>query len=271
MSRLTLVGTGYRVAGQVTPETRVTMETADVLFYLVTDPATGAWLRTLNPRATSLQDCYREGEDGAVAARRMAERMVAPLREGGPEGRPDGSSVCAAFSGHPAVLVHAARLAAEQARAEGFAVSMLPAISCEDCLFAELGVDPAVPGRVLFDATDFLLRPRDFDTTAALVLLQVGAVGLRDYRSGREPNRDGMRVLAETLRRWYPAEHPVVLYEAGTLPPFDPKVVRVPLAELGEAPASVVSTLYVPPLPLPPIDEERAARLRATLPPVAAS
>lgn len=263
MSRLTLVGTGYRVAGQVTPETRVTMETADVLFYLVTDPATGAWLRGLNPRASSLQDCYREGEDGAVAARRMAERIVAPLREG--------RSVCAAFSGHPAVLVHAARLAAEQARGEGFAVSMLPAISCEDCLFAELGVDPAVPGRVLFDATDFLLRPRDFDTTAALVLLQVGAVGLRDYRSGREPNRDGLRVLAEALRRWYPADHPVVLYEAGTLPPFDPTIVRVTLAELGDAPASVVSTLYVPPLPLPPIDEERAARLRATLPPAAAS
>ena len=257
MSKLTLVGTGYRVGGQVTTETRVTMETADVLIYLVTDPATSAWLRSLNARASSLHDSYREGEDGAVAARRMAERMVAPLREG--------HTVCAAFSGHPAVLVHAARLAAEQARAEGFAVTMLPAISCEDCLIAELGVDPAVPGRVLFDATDFLLRPRDFDATAALVLLQAGAVGLRDFRSGREPNRDGLRLLAEALRRWYPAEHPVVLYEAGTLPPFEPTITRLPLAGLGEAPASVVSTLYVTPLPLAPIDAERQRRLRATL------
>ena len=258
MSSLTLVGTGYRVAGQVTPETHAVMASADVLLYLVTDPATGGWLRSLNPGASSLHDSYREGEDGAVAARRMAERIVAPLREG--------RTVCAAFSGHPAVLVHPARLAAEQARAEGFAVSMLPAISCEDCLFAELGIDPAVPGRVLFDATDFLLRPRDFDATAALVLLQAGAVGLRDYRGGREPNREGLRVLAETLRRWYPAEHQVVLYEAGTLPPFEPTIVRVSLADLGEAPASVVSTLYVAPLPLGPIDEERAARLRATVP-----
>ena len=258
MSRLTLVGTGYRVAGQVTPETRAVMASADVLLYLVTDPATGGWLRSLNPAATSLHDCYREGEDGAVAARRMAERMVAPLREG--------RTVSAAFSGHPAVLVHPARLAAERARAEGFAVSMLPAISCEDCLFAELGIDPAVPGRVLFDATDFLVRPRAFDTTAALVLLQAGAVGLRDYRGGREPNREGLRVLAAALRRWYPPAHPVVLYEAGTLPPFEPTIVRVSLSELGEAPASVVSTLYVAPLPLGPVDEARAARLRATVP-----
>jgi uncharacterized protein YabN with tetrapyrrole methylase and pyrophosphatase domain len=258
MSRLTLVGTGYRVAGQVTPETRGTIEAADRLFFLVTDPATSAWLRELNPRAESLHGSYREGEDGAAAARRMAERIVEPLRHG--------LTVCAAFSGHPAVLVHAARMAAELARAEGFAVAMLPAVSCEDCLFADLGVDPAVPGRLLFDATDFLLRPRDVDSTAALVLLQAGAVGLRDFRSGRAPNRQGLRLLAEALRRRYPADHPVVLYEAGTLPPFDPSIVRVPLGELGEAPASVVTTLYVPPLPMPPIDEERARRLRATLP-----
>ncbi len=258
MSRLTLVGTGYRVSGQVTPETRGTIEAAARVFYLVTDPATSAWLRELNPRAESLHDSYREGEDGAVAARHMAERIVEPLRSG--------LTVCAAFSGHPAVLVHAARMAAEQARAEGFAVAMLPAVSCEDCLFADLGVDPAVPGRVLFDATDFLIRPRDFDSTAALILLQVGAVGLRNFRSGREPNRAGLRLLAEALLRRYPAEHPVVLYEAGTLPPFEPSIVRVTLAELGEAPASVVTTLYVAPLPMPPIDEERARRLRATVP-----
>ncbi len=257
MSALTLVGTGYRVAGQVTAETRAVLVAAERLVYLVTDPATSAWLRGLNPAATSLHDCYREGEDGAVAARRMVERIVAPLRQG--------LSVCAAFYGHPMVLVHPARLAAEQARAEGFAVQTLPAISCEDCLFADLGVDPAVPGRVLFDATDFLLRPRDFDATAALVLLQAGAVGLRAFHGGRKPHREGLRLLAGALARWYPPAHPVVLYEAGLLPPFEPVITRMPLAALGEAPASVVSTLYVAPLAPPPIDPERAARLRSSL------
>lgn len=258
MSVLTLVGTGYRVAGQVTPEARSALASADRLLYLVTDPATSAWLRGLNASARSLHDCYVEGEDGTIAAGRMAERILEPLRHG--------LSVCAAFSGHPGVLVHASRLAAERARAEGFTVQMLPAVSCEDCLFADLGVDPASPGRVLFDATEFLVRPRTFDPTAALVLLQAGAVGWRRFRQGREPHREGLRVLATALRRWYPPEHPVVLYEAGTLPPFEPTIHRISLDQLGEAPASVVSTLYVAPLPPPAIDAERLQRLRDTLP-----
>ncbi|HEV8630146.1 MAG TPA: SAM-dependent methyltransferase [Thermoanaerobaculia bacterium] len=266
LSPLTLVGTGYRVAGQVTPETWLTMERADCLFYLVTDPATSGWLRSLNPRARSLHDCYREGEDGTLAAGRMVARMLAPLRAAATAAGGEGTepAVCAAFYGHPAVLVHPARLAAEQARAEGFAVHMLPAISCEDCLFADLGVDPAVPGRVLCDATDFLLRPRRFDTSAALVLLQAGAVGVRRFHSGREPSRAGLRLLAEALGQQYPADHPVVLYEIDPLPPFDPRILRLPLAELAEAPASVVTTLYVTPLPPPAPDVERRLRLQAS-------
>jgi hypothetical protein len=237
----------------VTPETRVLLERAERLFYLVTDPATSAWLRALNPQAQSLHDCYREGEDGRLAAARMAERIVTPLRHD--------LMVCAAFYGHPGILVHPARLARQQARAEGFAVHMLPAISSEDCLFADLGVDPAVPGRLLFDATDFLVRPRAFDTSAALILLQAGAVGLRQFRLGREPNRAGLQTLAAVLHRHYPADHPVVLYETGQLPPFSPTIHRLALHELGEAPASAVSTLYVTPLPPPDVDVLLLARL----------
>ena len=76
-------------------------------------------------------------------------------------------------------------------------------------------------------------------------------------------------MLAEALRRWYPAEHPVVLYAAGTLPPFEPTIVRA-AARGPRRSASVVSTPYVSPLPPGPIDEGRAARLRATVPGAAA-
>jgi hypothetical protein len=253
---LSVVGVGYRVAGQVTPETRVLIERAERFYYLVTDPASSAWLRSLNPAAESLHDCYREGEDGALATVRMAERVVAPLRQG--------LRVCAAFYGHPGVLVHAARLAIERARTAGFSAHMLPAISCEDCLFAELGIDPAVTGRVLFDATDFLIRPRRFDTSAALILMQAGAVGVRHFHGRRGPHREGLRLLAAALRQHYPPDHPVVLYEANPLPPFAPTIVRLPLDELAEAPASVATTLYVTPLPALSVDAQRLARLRAT-------
>jgi hypothetical protein len=231
------------------------MRRADHLFFLVTDAATGAWLRGLHPGAESLHDSYVEGEDGRHAAARMVERILAPLREG--------RTVCAAFYGHPGVLVHVSRLALARARGEGFPARMLPAVSIEDCLFADLGLDPAVPGRALFDATDFLLRPRQVDPAAALVLLQAGAVGLQRFHGRRDPDRRGLELLAERLLRDHAPDHPVVLYEASLLPPFEPSVRRLRLDELAAAPASVVSTLLVMPRAKPPVDGELLARLRA--------
>lgn len=249
-----VVGTGYNVAGQVTPETLSCLKRADRLFYLMSDPATSAWLKTLNAAAESLHDCYRVGEPGAEACERMVERILAAVR--------GGLEVCAAFYGHPAIFVPPGLESLRRARQEGFPARMLPAVSFEDCLFADLGVDPGLQGRVLYEATDFLIRPRRFDPTAALILLQVGAIGLVNFQEGDTPNRAGLRLLAQVLRKHYPESHRVALYRASQLPIFEPSIDWVGVAELDEAPLSVLSTLYVPPLPRRPVDQEMLARLR---------
>lgn len=253
---LTVVGTGYSVAGHLTPQSREALHRADRLFYLVTDSATGSALRALNPTAESLADSYREGEDGLVASRHMVRRIVAPLAEG--------KSVCAAFYGHPAVFMHTSHAALEAAREAGHTATMYPAVSAEDCLIADLGVDPAVDGRLLYEATDFILRPRRIDTRSSLVLLQVGVVGRRTYRAGREPERRGLEVLAELLRELYPEEHRAVLYEAAILPVLEPTIVHTTIGRLAAEPVSVASTLYVPPLSIAVPDS--AVRRRLGLP-----
>jgi uncharacterized protein YabN with tetrapyrrole methylase and pyrophosphatase domain len=251
---LTVVGTGYNVAGQVTPEALSCLKAADRLFYLMSDPATSAWLKSLNSGAESLHDCYRVGEPGAEACERMVERILAAVREG--------LEVCAAFYGHPAICVPPGLASLRRAREEGFPASMLPGISFEDCLFADLGVDPGVHGRVLYEATDFLIRPRVLDPTAGLILIQVGAIGLVDFREEDTPNRAGLRLLASALCKHYPASHQVVLYRASQLPIFEPSITRTALADLPEATLSVLSTLYVPPRPRRPVDREMLMRLQ---------
>jgi uncharacterized protein YabN with tetrapyrrole methylase and pyrophosphatase domain len=251
---LIVVGTGHNVAGQVTPETLSCLKRAERLLYLVSDPATSVWLRNLNTAAESLHDCYRIGEPGAEACERMVERILAAVR--------DGAEVCAAFYGHPAIFVPPGLASLRRARAEGFPARMLPGISFEDCLFADLGVDPGKDGRILYEATDFLLRPRVFDPTAGLILIQVGAIGLVEFRKEETPNREGLRLLAEALRKHYPDTHRVALYLASQLPVIDPTITWVTLADLAEAPLSVLSTLYVPPAQRRPVDQEMLARLR---------
>jgi hypothetical protein len=251
---LTVVGTGYNVAGHVTPEALACIEGAERLFYLMSDPATSAWLRSLNPSATSLHDCYRVGEPGVEGCLRMVDRILSAVR--------GGQTTCAAFYGHPAIYMPPGLESVRRARDEGFPALMLPAISFEDCLFADLGIDPGISGRVMYEATDFLVRPRVTDPTALLVLLQVGAIGLVDFELGDRPNRAGLSVLAEVLSRQYPSTHRVALYRASQLPIFDPAIDWVTLDDLAASPLSVVSTLCVPPLERRPIAPEILARLQ---------
>jgi len=201
-----------------------------------------------------LHDAYVVGQPGPDAFERMVERVLAAVRAG--------HRTCVAFYGHPAICVPPGLESVRRAREEGFPARMLPAVSFEDCLFADLGLDPGVAGRVMCEATDFLVRPRTFDTTASLILLQAGAIGLVDFTLGDAPNKAGLRILGEMLLQHYPAEHKVALYRSSQLPIVGPSIDWVPLSNLHEAPLSVASTLYVPALPKRRIEPQILARLQ---------
>lgn len=246
---LIVVGTGMLAAGQVTTEARAAMEEADKLLYVVQDAVTRRWLEERNPSAESLAGLYAEGKERHRTYEEMVERILSEVRAG--------RRVCVAFYGHPGVFVTPGHEAIRQAREEGFPAVMLPGISAEDCLVAELGFDPGSRGCQSFEATDFLLRRRIFDPTSHLVLWQIGGIGVRDYRPEALWSPEGLRALARALAESYPGDHEVVIYEATPYPPFPSKILRLPLAQLGEAAATTRSTLWVPPLPNRPARRER--------------
>jgi len=165
--------------------------------------------------------------------------MLEPVRAG--------RKACAAFYGHPGVFVRPSHEAVRRARAEGHEARMLPAVSAEDSLFADLGVDPAVGGCASYDATSFLQRERPLDTGAALVLWQVAAIGETRAVASGEHGRN-LPLLAERLLRHYPPAHEVVLYEASPFPVAPPFVQRLTLSALAEAAPPAQATLYVPPI-----------------------
>lgn len=247
------MGTGYLVAGQMTPESLATVQAAEKLLFLVADPATRIWLQGLNPSAESLYDAYGEGRPRRDSYREMVERILAPVRRG--------LRVCAAFYGHPGVFVFPSHEAIRIARAEGCPAQMLPGISAEDCLFADLGVDPALDGCQSFEASDFLVRRRRFDPTSALVLWQVGAIGVSTFLPRAVWHNEHLPVLVEVLAPHYPPGHQVVLYTASGLPICEPEIERLPLTELPRARVPITATLYVPPRERAPVDPEMARRL----------
>lgn len=236
---LVVVGTGIRMIGQVTLEALAWMRQADRLLYMVAEPVAEEAIRQLNPgRAESLADLYAEGKPRRQTYEEMIERILESIRAG--------SRTCAVFYGHPGVFVHPSHEAIKRARKEGFRARMLPGISAEDCLFADLGFDPATAGCQSFEASDFLLNRRRIDPSSHVVLWQIGVLGEWSFQEGAYPLM-ALPLLIERLRETYDPSHVVSVYEASVFPGCEPAIRQVPLERLAEEQLTAVSTLYVPP------------------------
>jgi len=235
---LTVVGTGIRLVGDLTLEAVAQIRVADRVLYLVNNPAMVHWLRLQNPRLDSLHDCYAEGKPRERSYAEMVARILAPVRRG--------RRVCAVFYGHPGVFVGPSHDAVRCARREGFEARMLPGVSADGCLFAELGVDPADRGCQSFEASDFLDRRIRHSTACDLILWQVGLIGEPSIRFDDGSDRSGWRRLLASLARRYPSGHRAVLYEASPYPVCAPRVTYRPLPELVEERLKWYTTLYVP-------------------------
>lgn len=249
--RLSVAGSGIRPGGHFTRELQHLLRSADAVFAVV-DALTFARLREFSDRVESLQDCYAVGRQRDDSYAEMIERILAPLREA--------RHVCAVFYGHPGVFVWPGHEAIRQARAQGYRAVMYPGISAADCLYADLGVDPAVHGCQSFEATDFFLHARRYDPTAALILWQpvtLGDLG-RDAFACRP---EWLKALAEVLAADYPADHPVTVYEAAVSPFDEPRIETAPLDRLHRVDISQRSTLYLPPVAAPALSVERLERL----------
>lgn len=244
--RLVVVGAGINGPGQTTLEAAASMVRAEKLFYLVTDRTTAFWIRGLNRTATSLEDLYEEGKPRQRTYEDMAARILAAVRAN--------LEVCAVFYGHPGMLVVPSHLAIRRARREGYPARMLAGVSADANLIADIGLNPGNCGIQSFEATDFLMSRRRFDSTSSLLLWQVGVLGESGSRRGMTCRPARLAKLAATLRRHYPARHRVVLYQAPTFPAHPPRVSRLALDRLPHARISALTTLYVPPLPSRPPD-----------------
>ena len=251
---LLVVGTGIRTTGQLTVETIACMQCADRLFYIVADPVAEEVIRRLCPDgAESLYDLYGEGKPRMQTYQEMVDRILASVRTG--------ERTAAAFYGHPGIFAYASHESIRRARAEGYRARMLPGISAEDCLFADLGVDPSSNGCQSYEATDFLLNSRSIDNSAQLILWQAGLIGDLTFRRYAYDTW-AMPLLLEKLLLFYPRAHPVYLYEATTVPGCEPVIRPIMLEQLLMAGLSATTTLYLPPARATVPDPAYLSRIR---------
>lgn len=255
---LTVVGMGMRAGLHMTMETRLALQQAPRVLYLVADPVSEACIRRLNPNAESLSHLYLTGKQRIEIYETIITRILDELESHG--------ELCAAFYGHAGVLTYPAWESIRRARATGKRARMLPAISTEDTLFADLGVDIGGTGLQSFEATRFLYYKYNFDPSAGLLLWQVSVLGEIEWNPPHPGVRPRLEILADYLMRFYPPEHEVFLYHAPEIPTSRSLIERVALRDLPSAEFISISTLYIPPHGLPQVNEENMqalARLEA--------
>jgi uroporphyrin-III C-methyltransferase len=254
---LIIVGTGINVVSQTTISAKSQIEHADIVFMAVSGATGIRWVESLNDNVVSLSNLYEEGKSRVQTYQDMVDVIANAVREG--------NRVCGAFYGHPGVFVNPTHKVIKLLRAEGYSAVMDPGISAEDCLVADLGIDPGATGCQAIESTQFLFYKHRIDPSCLLILWQVSLSGDHTLRSlNVERCQPGLVVLMDALLEYYPADHEVILYEAPTMALVGPRIDRMPLSELPNCKPSLISTLVVPTLGMAEFDHETLAKLGLT-------
>jgi len=235
---LVCVGTGMTLGSHISPLSRSYIEQADVVFVLVADGITEKWIEQMNADVRSLQPYYLEGKSRMITYREMVAAILVKVKAG--------KKVVGAFYGHPGVFAWVPHNAIKQARELGFTAHMEPGISAEDCLYADLGIDPGTYGCQHYEASQFMFYKRNIDTAAYLILWQVAVSGDRSL-ARFSTTAAFMQLFVQMLMEYYPANHNIILYEAAVLPIQQPRIDQIKLGDLADSKLDLKTTLVIPP------------------------
>lgn len=251
---LVLVGSGIQLGRDMTERTLSEIKLADQV-YCLTDSVALAWLKTIRGDVQSLHECYGDSKDRRQTYREMESIILQSVRAG--------KRVCAVFYGHPGVFADVPHGAINQARKEGYSAKMLPGVSAEDCVIADLGMDPGKYGMQSMEATQFLVYERQIDAAGMLLLWQVALSGDLSCKQF-DTTQQRLQILVDKLSRWYPLEHEVILYEAATMSLHESRIERMELSALVDARMTQITTLVLPPVGDLQPDEKTLAALGHT-------
>jgi uncharacterized protein YabN with tetrapyrrole methylase and pyrophosphatase domain len=243
-----IVGTGIVGTHQLTREAEEVIRRCKRTFVIDSGYGIPDYLATLCPEVTELGPLYEAGKDRLPTYRRMAAEVVSAAVADAP--------VCLATYGHPWVFCYPTTLIARAAPLLGLHVEVFPGVSAFDTLLVDLGIDIALSGIQMYEATDLLLRRRPIQNDVTCLIWQPTVVGDPTYRP------EGYTVeqflpLQDFLLRFYPPEHEVAIVTTKTFPLTRSVVQRLRLADLPEEllRAPKVGTLYIPPLVERPVED----------------
>lgn len=235
---LVCVGVGMTLASHLTPLARSYIEKAHVVFAGLSDAVVERWLTKIRPDLRSFQDLFRQTHAGQDVYEHVTNAILCEVRAG--------KNVCVTFYGHPGVFSWHAHELLDIAGRQGHRTHLEPAISAEDCLYADLGIDPGRYGCQHYEVSQLMLHRRTLDTSAYLILWQAGVANDSEMAALRTMPAY-RQILADVLARDYDREHEIILYKAPSIPVERTYVDRITIGLLPDVEVDHHATLVLPP------------------------
>jgi tetrapyrrole methylase family protein / MazG family protein len=207
--------------------------------YLVNEPVTKQWIEKYSKISESLELIYFSEKDRQIAYDKIKDKILSELISH--------DFITVVLYGHPTFFADPGLQAIVEARNFPIETVILPGISAENCLYADLAIDPGLYGCFHVEATELLLYDKIIDPTAHLCIWQPGVIG---NRATPKQNQKGkhLNLLKNKLLNYYPSSHAAILYEASLYPGIESLIQPFLLEHIEEQDISTLSTLYIPPI-----------------------
>jgi uncharacterized protein YabN with tetrapyrrole methylase and pyrophosphatase domain len=235
--QLSLVGCGIKIIAHLTKEAESHIKKAEMVLFLVNEPVMEEWINVHAKNTQNLAGLYFSQTNRSDSYRLITQEILLALE--------CYEFVCVVFYGHPTVFALPGLDAIKQARNVGVQTKILPAISAEDCLFADLEIDPGDCGCYSVEATDLLVYQRSPIVSSHCIIWQIGMLGNLGHETILKI--EAVKFFVEYLLDFYSDSHFVFLYEASFYPGIDCSIKKVMLGDLVGQSLSKIATLYIPP------------------------
>ena len=245
-----IVGLGIVHLEQITPEVDNAISKSKTTLFVERGHGIKAYLQSKCRNIIDLTGLYSEDGDRQETYRRMAAATIQAALDNPP--------VTLALYGHPLIYSYPPFLVKEMAKRLALRTKTLPGISALDCLFVDLGIDPAMNGLQMFEATELLLRDRPLFPDVPAVLWQIGALETGLF-STRPSTAERFTRFTAHLLKFYSRDHTVFAVHSSTHPLLRSEIFRFKIDEMESyAPALHAGfTLYIPPVSMRPIADQQ--------------
>jgi len=236
---LYLMGAGVAFPDHLTTEEMRILRTCARICTNLPDAVLAALPDELRGKCVSLWPLYQDKRRRVENYRDVAQAVIDAVEETRP--------VAWLTPGHPMVFDSVSTALLRTGEKRGWTVRAVPAISCFDTLFAELGYDPA-EGLLIHEATSVVLRQIPLLPSIATLLLQPAVFGSAVAHTSTPFAELDLARLRDYLLRFFAPEHRCAFVRSAERPSERPQIAWLRLRNMTSVPYDAVlgSTLFLP-------------------------